>query len=389
MAKKKDQNEKPQHLVNSNFGQLLAQFVGTNQDSTGIDFHDDQGEISISPALSIVKQKDPYDYIGGRPKKKSKKSALDDLEFGDDDDTFGIKEALDAVSEIDDGDDYDEDFDRLIESAFEEDEDVTLRNNLIALGRKYAIKGAEDAQDTSEVNKAFIRQEQEIGLLIEDINADTIAVQRDIEMLRMSRTKSYKSLADLISSKTSMHSARLAAIKELNSIAKTKFDIISKKERDKNSADDGTGSTSATQAVQKLLAIGRNNLLPEYYENDGGDSSYTISPNTTDGTPETELERMADIPEPVTDGDKFIQHENDAVEYVLDIDSDDGKRIYAVNKYGDVVPDYPMPSNPEALDFRINEMAGEATDQLQRRYRLRRNGVDVGADYKSDEETDE
>ena len=58
---------------------------------------------------------------------------------------------------------------------------------------------------------------------------------------------------------------------------------------------------------------------------------------------------MADIPEPVTDGDKFIQHENEAVEYVLDIDSDDGKRIYAVNKYGDVVPDYPMPSNPEAL----------------------------------------
>ena len=76
MAKKKDQNEKPQHLVNSNFGQLLAQFVGTNQDSTGIDFHDDQGEISISPALSIVKQKDPYDYIGGRPKKEKQKVCL-------------------------------------------------------------------------------------------------------------------------------------------------------------------------------------------------------------------------------------------------------------------------------------------------------------------------
>lgn len=388
MAKKKDQNEKPQHLVNSNFGQLLAQFVGTSQDTTGIDFHDDKGEMSISPALSIIKQKDPYDYIGGRPKKK-KRSALDELEFGDDDDTFGIREALDAVAEIDDGDEYDEDFDRLIESAFEEDEDVTLRNNLIALGRKYAVKGAEEAQDTSEVNKAFIRQEQEIGLLIEDINADTIAVQRDIEMLRMSRTKSYKSLADLISSKTSMHSARLAAIKELNSIAKTKFDIIAKKEKDKGPNDDGSGSTSATQAVQKLLAIGRNNLLPEYYENETGGEAYTISPNTTDGTPETELERMADIPEAITDGDKFIEHENEGVEYVLDIDSNDGKRIYAVNKYGDIVPDYPMPSNPEALDFRINEMAGEATDQLQRRYRLRRDGVDIGADYKSDDETDD
>ena len=55
----------------------------------------------------------------------------------------------------------------------------------------------------------------------------------------------------------------------------------------------------------------------------------------------------------------------------------DERNIYAINRHGDVVPDYPLPSDPNSLNFSINEMTGTAVDQLQRTYLLRKNGQEI------------
>jgi hypothetical protein len=257
-----------------------------------------------------------------------------------------------------------------------EDEDVNMRNHPSRMGRKYAVKGMEEATESSEVNRAFIKQEQALEALMDEMDAGAAALDRDIEQLRMSRTKSFKALSDMAAVRASLYNSKLSVIKEMSNITKTKYDINIKLKKDSNAESADTGM-AATQAVQRLLSIGRQNLMAgeeEYVSM--GDSP--ADAHFDDGRAETALHLAADIPPAETDGDKFIEHEGEGVEYVVDINSeDDSKMIYAVNKDGKIVEDYPMPSNQDQLSFSLNELAGEATDQLQRRYRLRRDGQDV------------
>lgn len=364
------------------FGDLLQQYVGIQTSNTPTRVSGNG--ISISPALTEMEESAAKD-----TKKKSVRGSSYGRVVFEDDDT-DLESSFKELSEMmPENDDYDSAFDDLIEDAFRDDEDVQFRNSLIAMGRKYAIKGMEEETESSEVNRSFVKQEQYIEMAIEELNRDAAAIQRDLEMLRMSRTRSYKALSDLASAKTSNITAKLGAIKQLTDIQKAKYDISMKLKRERDGSGGNDSGYAATQAVQKLLGIGRANLLgADEYElttsiEEPGNADYD------DGRPESAIQRTLDIPEAVTDGDKFIQYENDGVEYVLDVDRDtEHKQIYAINKNGDVVPDYPMPSNPDQLQFSVNEVIGEATDQLQRRYRLRYNGEDVG-DHKEKESSSE
>ena len=349
----------------SGFGDILSQFVGTGDRLSGFSTE----SFSITPATRLAQEKK-----APSPKKKDHKyEELDEI----DEDASGIK--LDDVTTIlGDDDEYDATFDALIETAFIEDEDVSFRNSLIAMGRRYAIQGLEGNPDTSEVTQAFTRQERAIDDLVAEIDKDTVAVNRDIEQMRMSRTKNYKAMADLISARVSFANVKLSAIKELNNIQKTKFDIKSKMDKSAGGGDDGGGMTAA-QTIQRLFSVGRKNMVAavDYDTLSSEEASYGDDDENANRAM-TIIHDEAPLPPASTDGEKFIEHEGEGVEYVLDIDSEsDQKQIYAVNKHGDVIPDYPLPSNQEQLSFQINELAGEATDQLQRRYRLRRNGEDV------------
>lgn len=368
MAKKTVPDKTEQRPSQMKFGDLLQQFVGVSPTPGRLS----ENGMSISPALVEMEQeRTSRGKKGGSSGSSYGRVHFEEVEKDLESDFESLSKMMPGL------DDYDPTFDELIEDAFRDDEDVQLRNSLIAMGRKYAIKGMEEETESSEVNRSFVKQEQYIEMAIEELNRDAAAIQRDLEMLRVSRTRSYKALSDLAAAKTSNITAKLSAIKQLTDIQKAKYDINLKMRREKseNSSDNGY---AATQAVQKLLGIGRANLLgSEEYEltssiEDPGNAYYD------DGRPESAIQRVMDIPEAVTDGDKFIQHENDGVEYVLDIDREtDTRQIYAINKYGDVVPDYPMPSNQDQLQFSINDIIGEATDQLQRRYRIRYNGEDA------------
>lgn len=378
--KRTPEPREPEHVSQLPFGKLLEQFVGAS-DGGGMSPYSGGG-MSISPATLNTTKKSSK-----KEKEKERPSAGDSLDIIDED---GLSLSLDDMDALEDTDElgYNEDFDDLIEGIFEADEDVTLRNSLIAMGRKYAIKGAEEEGETSEVTRAFVRQEQAIGELFESIGADEVAIQRDIELLRAQRTRNIKGMADMLAVKGNFHRLKLDLIKEQNNIANKKFDITMKMRKEKN--EDATDSgIAATQAVQRLLSIGRSNVMPDDEDEidlspsdqvPQDDSRPAASARTKyhDGTPETMIHLASDIPDATTDGDKFIQHEDEGVEYVLDINTeDDTRQIYAVDKYGNVVEGYPMPSNPNQLKFQLNELAGEATDQLMRTYRLRRNGEDV------------
>lgn len=366
MARKANNTPKEEEMpAQSNFSSMLSQFVSGEQDWT----------VSTPFHLPLMENEDT---------KKRRRGSYENIDASSAPISLELDDVENLLPSNDIGDEYDPTFDELIEKAFTEDEDVTLKNSLISMGRKYAIKGMEDSEDTSELTKSFAKQEQQIGMLIDELNSDAVAVQKDIDMMRTMRSRSYKSMADLISTKVAMSNAKLAAIKELTNIQKTKYDISIKLKSSKNS-ENQDGDAAASHAIQKILSMGRASLM--------SDNDYSSSVSPGDATymgedPNSLIGGMTDVPAASSDGDFFIQHESEGVEYVLDIDREtDTRQIYAVDRNGMVVSDYPLPNNPDQLQFNFNTIAGEATDQLQRRYRLRYNGEDVAESaFKYDED---
>lgn len=297
--------------------------------------------------------------------------------FDEDDDGLSLKDMMKNLQD-ESPDDFilDDDFDALFNP---DNDDTALENNLIAQGRAYARKNGVDAE-LGEIEKAFAPQQKALKDLIADVDADSKGVQRDIDGLRMSRTRNTKSLADLVSAKGSLTSIRLSAIKELSSIQKTIIDTNMKlKASDKINAvgDD----SEAAFAVQKLLSSsnimdsvgGLTGVSGAFH--DGEDPN---SRNSTMGHLQSDDDEMEAkyVDEDDTEGDKYIKYENSGVKLHLQVYPDGSQAVVAIDKDGNEVPDYPLPPNVENLKFSIHDDLGTASDHANREYILDRIGSD-------------
>lgn len=297
-----------------------------------------------------------YDKQNGiRKGKKKKKNDIDKLM--DIDDTL---ESIVSESSIS----FDDYLDNL--SVGDGFEDATLKRELTALGRKYARQTAMSG-DESEIAKAFSPQEALLKSHLDEVTADLIAVQKDIEYIRGYRTKNYKALSELLQTKNQLQSTCLNIIKELNSSKKVQFDL---KAKDKAKEQQDNTSQISARALKSLFSMDRRQLADAvsnesvYYSND---ESY-ISEDS--GEESYCAEHCNDVDE--TDGDKFIKYENAGAHYVLIVnEGTDVKQVITEDKDGNIIPDYPLPSNIDELDFDINYQSRTATDQLHRNYLLR------------------
>lgn len=299
-------------------------------------------------------------------KKKKKKKDINDI----------LDESEEFIKEIQD-DDFDYDFESYIEDSLSIEEDEELKSNLIGLGRKYARSHA-IGEDESEVSKAFAPQEKELNNLLNDVTKDKNDIQDDINKMRSTNYGSNrKTLAEMVDKKTQLHRAELDIIKEKNNIKKIKFDILNKKNANKSNDPEMDTSFQSSKIIQDILGGNHNVLLDSV----GGRESIAGCRNNYNGDPDEFVDSIEESDEYIqkkyfsnkseTDADKFIEYENDDVKYILLIDSENNKTIMAENKYGDIVPDYPLPSNINELKFEINKDSGTATDQLNRTYEVR------------------
>ena len=108
----------------------------------------------------------------------------------------------------------DNDFDSLIDTIDEYDEDSDLRNALIQEGRKYARDYAASSE-SSEIVKAFAPQETRLNTMLKEFDKEEIEINKDIDQMRFSRSRSGKSLADLITARASIAKTKLDIIKEI------------------------------------------------------------------------------------------------------------------------------------------------------------------------------
>ena len=263
------------------------------------------------------------------------------------------------------------------DSAFEDEEGQELRNGLISMGRKYARDTGINS-DTSEIAKTFAASEKKLKDLCDEIDRDKVNIQRDIDQLRsMTRGRNYKALSDLNSAKTSYHSTQLQAIKEMNSIKKSIFEMRMKERAAKAAAGDTENTDISTNTIRSLFSAGRNDIVNAtggYSKVSGAVNSISSNPSNMDmSDDEIEDRYFADEPDEETDGDKFLEYEGQGVEYYLLVDETDAPvEVVAKDRDGNIVPDYPMPSNVENLRFSINTTTQSAEDDLHRKYKLER-----------------
>lgn len=264
-----------------------------------------------------------------------------------------------------------EEFDNSIDELFNSDEDDDLKNQLIGFGRKYARSTV--SEEEGEISKAFAPQINALNKLMDDLSNDRKLVQKDIDMIRSSRTgRNFKTLSELLETKTSMHTTTLQAIKEISNIKKAQFDLTLKSKKEKNDAVDD--STTANLAVQRLLGFGHDNLLSTV----GGRAAssgaiYTdVDGNIT--SVENELDSNYEPPlneNPNEDGDIFLKYEGRDPHYILICREDGSKDIITEDCDGNILYDYPTPRNITDLSFKINSELHTATDQYNRVYEVR------------------
>ena len=261
------------------------------------------------------------------------------------------------------------------ESNFSDEDSDELRNGLISMGRKYARDTGVSAEQ-SEITKTFSSSEKRLKDLYDEIARDKVNIQKDIDQLRsMTRGKNFKALSDLNSAKTSFHTTQLQAIKEMNAIKKAQFEMRMKERAAKMASGGDASSDISTTTIRSLFGAGRNDIVNAAggYSKVSGAIGNTIGEiyNTDMTDDEIEDKYFANEPDEVTDGDKFLEYEGLGVEYTLLVDDGNSPiEVVAKDRDGNVIPDYPMPSNVDQLQFNINMTTQSAEDELHRKYRV-------------------
>lgn len=261
-----------------------------------------------------------------------------------------------------------EDFDEYVDEFLLDGEDEEFRQSLIAYGRKFQRNGdGNSAKERSELEKAYSKTEKALNDLMSEISTDKNAVQADINKMRTMRTRSYKTLSELIESKNTLHNSQLQIIKELNSITKNKFDLEMKaaKQKEETEADD----SQANKMIQSLFGVGRGNLVGSYSDISGSaEAGTSMDEEDDDYIERTYLKGYEDDNQ---EGDRFLEYEGLAVDLYLEYDDNGPIQIVAEDADGNVLPDYPVP-DIDNLEFEFSENTGTATDNLSQQYKLRR-----------------
>lgn len=259
------------------------------------------------------------------------------------------------------------------DELYETEEANELKNGLISIGRKYARETSAAAAE-SEVEKQFASSEEKLKTIYDDITRDLADVSKDINQMRsVSRGRNNKAISEMVSSKTSLHSARIQAVKEMNSIKKARFDMKMKERAVKASDSAFSGSDISANTFKNLFSAGRSNLMESIggYGSISGAHTVPIDDSNLDLSDE-EIEERYFSEEPIeeSEGDVYLKYEHLDPHYELVLGPDNTPiEIRGVDRDGNVLPDYPLPDMSN-LRFEINSTTGIATDDLHRNYTI-------------------
>lgn len=264
-------------------------------------------------------------------------------------------------------------FDKIADEMFSMDEDDELRMSLISQGRKYNQAHGQSAE-ASEIEKVFTKQEIALNQLIQDVDKDISAIERDLNQMRMARVRSPKGLSDLVSAKGSLHNTKLSAIKEINSMKRNIIDLNMKAK--KGTEDESQANLAASMALQQIISGDTRDSLsdPELRNYARGSIPESDIPNyefsAAEDFGEMDAEREYEANE--SEGDLYIKYENLGVQLYAQVDDEDKVvSIVARDKDGNEVPNYPLPET-DFDHLTVHSDLGNVTDTFHRNYKLER-----------------
>lgn len=183
-----------------------------------------------------------------------------------------------------------------------------------------------------------------------------------------------KYTTDLILSINTARSLSMQVIDKIISTKKTiaDLDFKERKEFGSNKNSEQTNLTNyASTYLNQMMKVGRNNVVnttPEYNMNESVDNDDSIDDIFSS------IDENLGATDRSEDVEKYLQYENDDVhikvlwnDNVSDDDLDNKYHFIAINKYGQEVPDYPL---PEKTRLNINRSTNVAVDKYGNKYKM-------------------
>lgn len=260
-------------------------------------------------------------------------------------------------------------FDGFVDNYFLDEEDGELKRNLVQYGRKYA-RDTQVSAEASEIAKTYSSSERRLEELLTELTNDSDSLQKDITNMRAVRARNFKALSEMLETKVSFHNTKLAVIKEINAMKKNQIELQMKV--DKTRKEETGDASSVNRAIQGLFGLGRENLMSSYEDISGSvEAGKETSTYNDEEYDQLIQQKYFNSDQSETDGDKFLKYEGSGAHYILLIDDNGHKNIITEDADGNLLPDYPTPSNIDDLDFVISEATGTATDNMANNYEIR------------------
>lgn len=268
-----------------------------------------------------------------------------------------------------------EKFDDYFDKYAGDEEDISLRNSLLSQGRKYA-RQTSVTTESSEIVRAFSNHEKNLHSLLDGVNADTEAIQKDIDIIRSARTgRNYKSLGELQAIKGQFHNIRLGIIKELDALTKNQIELQMKMNKDKQTAQDVDSDMLINKTITSIFGnFDRGAALGSV----GGYSSVSGAIGADETIYDEELNDEDDYVHDSNNDDMmegetaYLKYENMGAHLILTEHADHTYTVTAEDRDGNVLPDYPLPPNANHSAFEVNERLGTAQDDYHRKYVYRK-----------------
>ena len=302
--------------------------------------------------------------------KKSKKSAL--LDISEDLD-FGMSEYMDS----------EEDTRRIMDI-----EDIAAMRTIddddddIVKAQKKGYKKLKD--NKNEYKKEFAEEITLLYQLMDETTKFGKDLEKDLNSMRNTKVRGVSKYSnDLAELVLSSKQTKLNILKEIASVKKTIADLAQKSEKTKANAEAETNKNErlASNYFNKILSHGRTDFIRSLENDPGSGGAYAAElDNIYDNVDMEERslqktleERLDGIVNPYRseDGGKYIEYENRGVTIEVHKCVDTGEwNFVAVDKYGDIIDDYPLPTKRTAGRMKFSDDGTYCSDAAGRMYKI-------------------
>ena len=286
------------------------------------------------------------------------------------------QEPIDILPQFDE----DEDFYQAVDN-WDNDYMEEISEKLTKKGKRSYDKYKEDE---NEFKKEFAEELTMLYDLLDDANKFNKKLIKKYDSIDGSKAKgTSKYLNDLIASVLTSNTNKLQIIKEITNLKKTIQELKIKSDGKYAKMGDDSLESQANSFFSNIMSVGRNNFISALngdemsfdnieYSSDTDIEYANTLPDIQDEIHDRIAERlMNEDNNRSTEVEKYIIYENLKPEYkILRSAVDNTWEVIAVDKDGQRIPDYPVPSKKDLGRMKFSSDGNYATDAYGRSYKV-------------------